>query len=151
MQATYMARPCKPSSHFSDPNEYFHQIYIRITDACRVAIEQRFPMESFTFALKLETCITDEANGLKQDIVPISEAFHGDINMETLSLHLEMLSDICRSRNCLLNSVSKVKQFLKQNKGLSDMLLEVTILLKLFYTILTQPTPLSDHSVACAD
>lgn len=53
---------------FSDPKEYFHQIHVGIIDACKVAIEQRFPTESFTFAVKLEKLITEAANGLKQDM-----------------------------------------------------------------------------------
>nr|XP_025038823.1 uncharacterized protein LOC106731766 [Pelodiscus sinensis] len=56
------------SHTFSDPKEYFHQIYVGIIDACKVAIEQRFPTESFTFAVKLEKLITEAANGLKQDM-----------------------------------------------------------------------------------
>ncbi|XP_044869697.1 zinc finger MYM-type protein 1-like [Mauremys mutica] len=133
---------------FSDPKDYFHKKYVEIIDACKVAIEQRFSTESFTFAVKLEKLITEAANGSKQDIVQISEAFHGDINMEKLFLHLEMLSDICRLRNCQLTSVSEVKQFLKQNEGLSDLLSEVTILLKLFYTIPTT-TCTAERSFSC--
>ena len=81
--------------------------------------------------------IIDAINGLQSEsqnkIFNINEAFNGDLNMDRLTFHLQMLSDIYRHN--VITSVIKLKQFLKTNDSLCDVLAEIVIMVQLFYTI----------------
>ncbi len=94
------------------------------------------------FAQTVERLLLDSANGKSVAITEkIQEMYNGDIDMQKLKLHLQMLPDVIKCS--LLDGISIKKvtqvhsicQVLNENPTCKTLLSEVHKLLKLYYTI----------------
>ncbi len=104
--------------------------------------ERRFRQQNFLFTQTFEKLLLDSANGKSVAITEkIQEMYNGDIDMQKLKLHLQMLPDVIKCS--LLDGISIKKvtrmhticQVLNENPTCKTLLSEVHKLLKLYYTI----------------
>ncbi len=127
---------------FTTVEDVYRKEYFEVIDAVKGELERRFRQQNFLFAQTVEKLLLDSANGKSVAITEkIQEMYNGDIDMQKLKLHLQMLPDVIKCS--LLDGISIKKvtrvhticQVLNENPTCKTLLSEVHKLLKLYYTI----------------
>jgi hypothetical protein len=118
--------------------DFYRRLYFLSLDSAISCLLNRFRNPAFQLARTIESTLVAVVNtGEVPDLKPIITHYEGDIDESRLKLHLEMLSDICRSANHTISvsDINQVVQLFNTNEGWSLMLSEVINLLRLFLTL----------------
>ena len=71
--------------------------YFEVVDGVKGELERRFRQQNFIFAQTVEKLLLDSANGKPEILTEkIQDMYNGDIDMQKLKLHLQMLPDVIK-------------------------------------------------------
>lgn len=119
----------------SSPKEYFKQVYIEACDTVLMCVRERFQSSGLNLVSAVEEECISAMNSGSNEVKNIQEFFCSDLDHTRLLLHLTMLNDVAKQRNVSLSSMNDVKKFIVEDKGVKDLLPEVTRCLKLLRTV----------------
>ena len=126
----------------STPKEIYRQKYFEALDIVCEEIKRRFDQEDLKVVIDIEQLLLDSANGITRTIPEsIKNIYRSDLDIERLSVHLQMLPDAVKQYSdpsgvpikkvtsirslCNVLNVANIKQLLSQ----------VNILLQIFLTV----------------
>lgn len=122
-----------PPAAFTDPKDYYRKIYFELTDIVIRCLETRFSQNVMVHFKEMESFLT-----LKTKDCSYVESFYmDDFDPERLTLHRNMMLDICKSKNFIIDSVEDLVKFFStnENKHVGEMIPEVVKLIKIALTI----------------
>ena len=125
--------------------DLYRRIYFATVDSAIACLSQRFKSPAFKMACDIETLFMDVINTAhhahdwqaSEVIDNILSHYENDIDGTRLRLHLSMLGDLCRSAQPRVSvaDTSDVIQLFSENEAWTQILPEVTNLLRLYLTL----------------
>ena len=128
------------SSHnFMAVEDLYRKEYFQAIDCVKGELERRFHQDNFLLVRNIEAILLKSANGNPGSFPnTFQDTFSDDIDMQKLSLQLQILPDAIRSNAKDLQEVTQVQSIcdvLNEQPGIKKLLTEVHKLIKIYYTI----------------
>lgn len=121
--------------------DMYRQKYFESLDVVCEEINRRFDQKDLKVAIDIECLVLDAANGIAKNIPEsIKSTYGNDIDMNRLSLHLQMLPDAVKQYGASTSHIKKVTSVrtlcdVLNFGGIKQLLSQVHILLQIFLTI----------------
>ena len=124
---------------FSNVEDLYRKEYFQAIDCVKGELERRFHQDNFLLVRNIETILINSANGkLCSFPETFKSTFGNDIDMQKLSLQIQLLPDAIKSNTTGIKEVTKVQTIcdvLNEQPGVQKLLTEIHKLLKIYYTI----------------
>ena len=119
--------------------DLYRKEYFQAIDCVKGELERHFHQDNFLLVRNIEAILLKSANGNPGSFPnTFQETFSDDIDMQKLSLQLQILPDAIRSNAKDLQEVTQVQSIcdvLNEQPGIKKLLTEVHKLIRIYYTI----------------